>query len=80
MFKASLLPCCNRDMCDDPYVTCYSNSSADVLPDPTCDDITISCMECIDLTNAGELCSGGTDVCWDQDHECYYNGTWNCNK
>lgn len=80
VFAETKALCCNSGLCDGEDCSASSTVKTLLLVKPWCtSDYTITCRECIDLTEQGELCLPAPSTAWcDDDGECYgwCNGQW----
>jgi hypothetical protein len=73
IFADTVPPCCENQQCESTAqqgVHCNSQSSMQLKP--LCNDITLTCKDCVDYTISGCLCGSGSSYCSNSDGSIYY--------
>jgi hypothetical protein len=81
VFALSDAVCCDDGLCENnnPAFSTRCTSSASGMVKSACEELSMTCKECVDLTFSACICyNGGSDYCMKNDHTLYYGALVPC--
>jgi|WetSurMetagenome_2_1015567.scaffolds.fasta_scaffold01553_14 hypothetical protein len=78
----SAVVCCDNGLCNyvNPAQTTKCTSRSSMSPKSLCEEIVLTCKDCVDLTISSCLCYGGSNSCLNTNGTVYYgSGIVPCN-